>query len=497
MEVLDRFSGSANPESWLFRAERYFTYLSFVKKDWFPLSSFYLDGEALKWFNWLFQNKQFFSWTHFKAKFAQHFRQQSAIYSVRCFVGSSHVRFDYINIFPIVSQSAMVSPFPVSSLFPKTSAFEAAYETENSKADHMFDSCYANASFQTKVHTEVLDDTTGSDDGEEENSRDYTIAGVFDKFPQWDTLDFLGFTSQGTVVSNAIVRFDVIEFPFDGTIWFGTIPWLSSYLEDIGGANQNQMSRFGLHKCNWVDTAQERNFPGFLLSKSRESAREQKRQRGLHVLAESYFKQSPHIRMDKATGLLFSLFGLVHKASYVDKWFDTRKVFKVALGRVDMIVAHNGNCIKSCAMYKLLGESIADSFMCSFDDATTQIEEQYIIDQLRSFSSGRALELSALHHALTFTMVLWISETINIGVESLEFVVAITTKHSLGFNSTFSIPCDLVMFDIHKFLNGYCYQLLAGQSKLLCPQLGLGMAQCLEVIPCFLSANNHDQLLHR
>ncbi|OIS96266.1 hypothetical protein A4A49_20738 [Nicotiana attenuata] len=266
----------------------------------------------------------------------------------------------------------MVSPFPISSLFPKTSTFETTYETENSKADHMFDklpvkyekldsltlitgssteivnledieapqiwnansvevvesvqelcaitedhvldeislvvvssdihdlnalvhegnssvttvstvcndSCYANASFPTKVHT-MLDDTTRSDDGEEENSRDSTMTGVFDKFPQWDTLDFLVFTSQGIVVSNASVSFDVIDFPFNGTLWFDTIPWLSSYLEEIGGANQNQISLFVLHKRNWVDTGQVCNFSGFLLSKSREIAKEQKIQRRL------------------------------------------------------------------------------------------------------------------------------------------------------------------------------------------------------------------------
>ncbi|OIT33808.1 hypothetical protein A4A49_28310 [Nicotiana attenuata] len=488
MEVLDRFSSSDNPESWHFRAERYFNYLGFAKTYWLPLPSFYLDGEALNWFNCLFRNKQFFDWTHFKAKFAHHFRQQTAIYSVRRFVGSSYVSFDYIDTVPTVSQSTMVSPFPVSSLFPKTSAFETAYETENSKADHMFhklpvtyknldsltliagsgteivnlediealqiwnansvevvelvqepcaitedhglddisfvvvssdihdlnalvpegnnsvttvstvcsDSCYANASFPTKVHTEALDDTTRSDDGEKENSRDSTMTGVFGKFPQWDTLDFLVFTSQGIVVSNASVRFDVIDFPFDGTIWFGTIPWLSSYREEIGGANQNQMSLFDLHKCNWVDTGQVCNFFGFLLSKSRECAREQKIQRGLQV-------------------------------------------FKVALGRVDMSVADNGNSIKSCAMYTLLGESLENSFMCSVADATTPIEEQYIIDQLSSFLSGRTLQLSVLHHALTFIMVT-LFNTENAHKDALLKIVGALAETSVHYTA----PADVV-----------------------------------------------------
>ncbi|OIT19023.1 hypothetical protein A4A49_42719 [Nicotiana attenuata] len=67
MVVLDRFSGG-NLEGWIFRAELYFTYLGFSKKDWLPLPYHYLDGEALAWFDWLFRNKQFFDWNHFKEK---------------------------------------------------------------------------------------------------------------------------------------------------------------------------------------------------------------------------------------------------------------------------------------------------------------------------------------------------------------------------------------------------------------------------------------------
>ena len=86
----------------------------------------------------------------------------------------------------------------------------------------------------------------------------------------------------------------------------------------------------------------------------------------------------------------------------MDKLFDIGQEFKVASSRVEMGVAHSGNVIKSCAIYKLWGDSIANSFVCSFDDATTQIEDEYLIDQLRSFLSGGALELSELYQALTF-----------------------------------------------------------------------------------------------
>lgn len=85
--LLDRISGD-NPEGWIFRAERYFTYLGFSQKDWLPLPSFYFDGEALIWFNGLFRNKQFFDWNYFKVKLLLQFRQWSLTSStegVACF----------------------------------------------------------------------------------------------------------------------------------------------------------------------------------------------------------------------------------------------------------------------------------------------------------------------------------------------------------------------------------------------------------------------------
>ncbi|KAH0708855.1 hypothetical protein KY290_010369 [Solanum tuberosum] len=73
--VLDRFNGNADPEDWISRAERYFTFLGFSEEYWLPLPSLYLDGEALEWFRWLFRNKQFFDWNHFKEKLALRFQK--------------------------------------------------------------------------------------------------------------------------------------------------------------------------------------------------------------------------------------------------------------------------------------------------------------------------------------------------------------------------------------------------------------------------------------
>ncbi|KAH0642729.1 hypothetical protein KY289_033703 [Solanum tuberosum] len=73
--VLDRFNGNADPEDWISRAERYFTFLGFSEEYWLPLPSLYLDGEALEWFRWLFRNTQFFDWNHFKEKLALRFQK--------------------------------------------------------------------------------------------------------------------------------------------------------------------------------------------------------------------------------------------------------------------------------------------------------------------------------------------------------------------------------------------------------------------------------------
>ncbi|KAH0754155.1 hypothetical protein KY290_024425 [Solanum tuberosum] len=71
--VLDRFNGNTDPEDWISRAERYFNFLGFSEEHWLPLPSFYFDGEALEWFRWMFRNKQFFDWNHFKKKLALRF----------------------------------------------------------------------------------------------------------------------------------------------------------------------------------------------------------------------------------------------------------------------------------------------------------------------------------------------------------------------------------------------------------------------------------------
>ncbi|KAH0754376.1 hypothetical protein KY290_024646 [Solanum tuberosum] len=75
--VLDRFNGNADPEDWISKAERYFNFMGFSEEHWLPLPSLYHDGEALEWFRWMFRNKQFFDWTHFKEKLSLRFPKRT------------------------------------------------------------------------------------------------------------------------------------------------------------------------------------------------------------------------------------------------------------------------------------------------------------------------------------------------------------------------------------------------------------------------------------
>ncbi|XP_055814639.1 uncharacterized protein LOC129884347 [Solanum dulcamara] len=64
---LGRFCGE-NPEAWIFQAERYFDFYGIAETHKLTLASFYLDGEALEWYRWLFRNKQLVGWDHFAEK---------------------------------------------------------------------------------------------------------------------------------------------------------------------------------------------------------------------------------------------------------------------------------------------------------------------------------------------------------------------------------------------------------------------------------------------
>ncbi|KAH0776226.1 hypothetical protein KY290_007637 [Solanum tuberosum] len=73
---LGRFRGE-NPEAWIFQAERYFDFYGIAEMHKLTLASFYLNGEALEWYQWLFYNKQLAGWDHFVDKLLICFRSRT------------------------------------------------------------------------------------------------------------------------------------------------------------------------------------------------------------------------------------------------------------------------------------------------------------------------------------------------------------------------------------------------------------------------------------
>ncbi|KAH0672438.1 hypothetical protein KY290_024676 [Solanum tuberosum] len=72
---LGRFHG-VNPESWVFQAECYFEFYGITEDYKLTLASFYLDGDALEWYRWLFRNKQLVNWEHFTEKLLVRFQKR-------------------------------------------------------------------------------------------------------------------------------------------------------------------------------------------------------------------------------------------------------------------------------------------------------------------------------------------------------------------------------------------------------------------------------------
>ncbi|MCD7449925.1 hypothetical protein HAX54_002449 [Datura stramonium] len=76
--------------------------------------------------------------------------------------------------------------------------------------------------------------------------------------------------------------------------------------------------------------------------------------------------------------------------------------------RAERVTESSGNLGKYNATDELLGESMMDSFDC----ASNQMDEQYIIDQLRYCSNEEIFELGELYHALTIKTTIWLNNMI-------------------------------------------------------------------------------------
>lgn len=61
---IPRFDGT-DPFGWIFQINQYFQYHTTLEHDRLTIVSFYMDGRALAWFQWMTTNGQLTSWPAF------------------------------------------------------------------------------------------------------------------------------------------------------------------------------------------------------------------------------------------------------------------------------------------------------------------------------------------------------------------------------------------------------------------------------------------------
>jgi hypothetical protein len=59
-----RFDGQ-NAQGWIFKISQFFTYHNTPDEERITVASFYLDGPALAWYQWMYRNGQIVSWPQF------------------------------------------------------------------------------------------------------------------------------------------------------------------------------------------------------------------------------------------------------------------------------------------------------------------------------------------------------------------------------------------------------------------------------------------------
>ncbi|KAK6803563.1 hypothetical protein RDI58_001347 [Solanum bulbocastanum] len=119
-------------------------------------------------------------------------QQQTNINGLGRLANSSQVYYHHVNSVPIVSQSAMMSPFPASSHFSKSSVIASTYNTSSLQADQVFDKLSMKHQYvESNTDIESIEDTTtpkiGNIRSVEANSvnepSSITEDLVFDKIP--------------------------------------------------------------------------------------------------------------------------------------------------------------------------------------------------------------------------------------------------------------------------------------------------------------------------
>lgn len=61
---IPRFDGT-DALGWIFKIDHFFNFHNTQEEQRISIASFYLDGPALNWYQWMYNNNQLTSWTNF------------------------------------------------------------------------------------------------------------------------------------------------------------------------------------------------------------------------------------------------------------------------------------------------------------------------------------------------------------------------------------------------------------------------------------------------
>uniref|UniRef100_M1BNP4 Retrotransposon protein n=1 Tax=Solanum tuberosum TaxID=4113 RepID=M1BNP4_SOLTU len=128
-----------NPEAWIVQAKNYFDFHKIEEDQKLNVASFYLDGEALKCYQWLFRNNQLIDWPHFADKVRIRFKQKGFEST-----GGRFANFEHVTYVTEYQNCCEDSPSESSLLFPShtyvhpqwrniTNSFLSQYKGEQSE----------------------------------------------------------------------------------------------------------------------------------------------------------------------------------------------------------------------------------------------------------------------------------------------------------------------------------------------------------------------------
>ena len=108
-----RFDGS-DPEGWIFKITQFFEYHATPDHDKLTITSFYMEGPALAWFQWMYHSGQLSSWSAFLL--AIHTRFSSSAYEdptgVLCKLMQRSTVSTYLSEFEALTNRVIGLPVP-------------------------------------------------------------------------------------------------------------------------------------------------------------------------------------------------------------------------------------------------------------------------------------------------------------------------------------------------------------------------------------------------